>query len=133
MNDRTFYGHIPDTIICMAPTPPSFSRTDNTDWVFSIEAYDTTVLCVPQVLVNDYREAYGWKRFTHIEGMPIMGNGDVNGDNESNIGDVTALIDMLLGYQTGTCNLINADVNGDGEVNIADVTRLIDKLLSSDQ
>ena len=131
LNDRTFYGHIPDTIICMATTPPTFSSTNNVDWVFSLEANNTSVLLVPQVLVNDYREAYGWRRFKHIEGITIIGNGDVNGDNESNISDVTALIDMLLGSQTGTFNLINADVNGDGSINIADVTALIDKLLSS--
>lgn len=132
MNERTFYGHIPDTIICMAPTPPTFSNTNETDWVFSLEAYDSTVLCVPQVLVNDYRESYGWSRFAHIEGLPIKGNGDVNGDNTLNISDVTALIDLLLGYQTGIYNRIHADVNGDGNINIADVTSLIDKLLSRD-
>lgn len=131
MNDRTFYGHIPDTIICMAPTPPTFSNTNNTDWVFSLEAYDSTVLCVPQVLVNDYREAYGWSRFAHIEGIGVVEPGDIDGDGVMNVKDVTDLIDMLL---AGTINIEDnpaADVNGDGSINVADVTGLIDMLLSS--
>jgi flavodoxin len=54
--------------------------------------------------------------------------GDVNDDGEVSIGDVTALIDMLL---SGNTNNARADVNGDGEVSIGDVTALIDILLNS--
>lgn len=54
--------------------------------------------------------------------------GDVNGDNEVTIGDVTALIDILL---SGNTNNPRADVNGDSEVSIGDVTALIDILLNS--
>lgn len=53
--------------------------------------------------------------------------GDVNGDNNVNISDVTALIDLLL---SGGVTPDAADVNGDHGVNIADVTALIDKLLA---
>ena len=53
--------------------------------------------------------------------------GDVNGDGEVNIGDVNALIDMIL-----TSNQDKAgDVNGDSEVNIGDVNALIDLILNS--
>ncbi len=54
--------------------------------------------------------------------------GDVNGDGYVNISDVTTLIDMLLGADTGFP--VNADVYDDDSINIADVTTLIDKLLS---
>ena len=54
--------------------------------------------------------------------------GDVNGDNNVSIADVTALIDLLLGG--GNVTNPAADVNGDGNVSIADVTALIDMLLS---
>ena len=128
--DRTFVGHVPDTITCLSPAPPIFSTPDNYNWTFSLEAYDTTVLRVPRVLVNDYREAHTWSKFINIEGMTIMGNGDVNGDSQLGISDVTALIDVLLSGQTGAANPINADVNGDGNLSIADVTKLIDVLLS---
>ena len=53
--------------------------------------------------------------------------GDVDGDGQVNIADVTALIDLLL---AGTTPPAAADVDGDGKVNIADVTALIDMLLS---
>ena len=54
--------------------------------------------------------------------------GDVNGDGETSIGDVTALIDLLLSGNTGDHPA--ADVNEDNEVSIGDVTALIDMLLS---
>ena len=51
-------------------------------------------------------------------------SGDVNGDGQVNITDVTLLISMLLNESqdemTDSC-----DVNGDGEINITDVTQLI--------
>ena len=57
---------------------------------------------------------------------PQPANGDVNGDGEINIGDVNAVIDIILsgGFSP------EADINGDGEVNIADVNAIIDILLS---
>ena len=52
--------------------------------------------------------------------------GDVNGDGQINIADVTALIDLLLGGGTPpNCG----DCDQDGQVGIADVTTLIDGLL----
>ena len=42
-------------------------------------------------------------------------------DGEVNIGDLNAVIDMILSGLTEA----NADVNGDGEVNIADVNAII--------
>ena len=54
--------------------------------------------------------------------------GDVNGDSEVNISDVTALVDYILGkatsYDASVC-----DVNADNEVNISDVTSLVDIIL----
>ena len=59
-------------------------------------------------------------------------SGDVNGDGDVNISDVTALIDHLL---SDTSQILpeNADVNGDNDVNISDVTALIDLLLNGPQ
>ena len=131
LEDRAFVGHVPDTITCWAPTPSDFTVTTNYNWTFSTQAYDTTVLRVPQVLVNAYREAYCWNRFVNIEGMTVLGNGDVNGDGQLTISDVTAFIDMLLNGQSGAANPINADVNGDGNLSIGDITKLIDRILNS--
>ncbi len=59
---------------------------------------------------------------------PTVIVGDVNGDGNVTISDVTALIDLLLGG--GTINNLAADCNGDTNVTISDVTALIDYLLS---
>lgn len=56
--------------------------------------------------------------------------GDVNGDNDVTIADVTTLIDYLLSGDVSSINLTNADCNQDNDVSIADVTALIDYLLS---
>lgn len=56
--------------------------------------------------------------------------GDVNGDGNVNISDVTALIDLLLGSDSSTYHAENADCNADGNVTISDVTTLIDALLA---
>ena len=55
--------------------------------------------------------------------------GDVDGDGEVSISDVSVLVDYLLQGDQVQINLDNADVDGDGEVTISDVSALIDKLL----
>lgn len=59
--------------------------------------------------------------------------GDVNGDQEVNISDVTDLIDLLRGHNADNWMFKNADVNGDGRVTIDDVAELIDMILSDDE
>ena len=53
--------------------------------------------------------------------------GDVNGDEEVNIADVNAVIEIIF------LNVpdMAADVNGDGEINIADVNAIINIILNS--
>ena len=59
--------------------------------------------------------------------QPDYVRGDVDGDNNVNITDVTTLIDMLL---TGADMVPAADCDLDNKMSIADVTTLIDFLLS---
>ena len=54
--------------------------------------------------------------------------GDADGDGNVTVGDVTAIIDMILSSVT-TGNPA-ADVDGNGSVDIADVTALLDMILS---
>ena len=56
--------------------------------------------------------------------------GDVNGDGEVTIADVTSLINILLGGFANYDTRMRADVNFDHEMTIADVTSLINILLS---
>ena len=58
-----------------------------------------------------------------------MQRGDVNGDGNVNIADVTALISGLLGGSIDDADPC-ADVTADGQVSIADVTALINHVLS---
>ena len=52
--------------------------------------------------------------------------GDINGDKEVNIGDVTALTDIILsGIPDATAHQ-RADVNNDGEITIADIGQLLE-------
>ena len=74
-----------------------------------------------------YQEADQWMDFFFKMDVLL---GDVNGDGNVSIADVTALIDYLLG-SGGTINEDGADVNQDGNISIADVTALIDMLLGS--
>lgn len=61
--------------------------------------------------------------------VPVMAlTGDVNGDNDVTIADVSALIDYLLD-SSNTINMAGADCNNDNDVSIADVSALIDYLL----
>ena len=57
--------------------------------------------------------------------------GDVDGDGQLTIADVTALIDILLGTRNAGGSYAPCDVNMDSQVSIADVTTLIDMLLSN--
>ena len=56
--------------------------------------------------------------------------GDVNGDGNVDIADLTALIDYLLSGGTALINIDAADCDQDSSVGIADVTALIDYLLN---
>ena len=71
--------------------------------------------------------------WSNIQHVTLTGNGDeplvgdVNGDGEVSIGDVTELINYLLNPNATLEG--DGDVNHDGEININDVTALIDILL----
>ena len=56
--------------------------------------------------------------------------GDVNGDGEVTIADVTALVNILLGKDASGYDHDAADVNEDTDVTIADVTALVKMILT---
>lgn len=125
--DSLTYGSLEDLnnvklAICWATTPPRCNEN-----AMGI-AFTRTILYVPKASVDAYREARMWKKFVTI--LPIEEVGDINGDNNINIGDVTALINILLGGETDRTYF--CDVNLDGNVSISDVTALINILLSAD-
>ena len=86
----------------------------------------TAPLYVPKASLEAYRTANEWKNFKTI--VAIEDVGDVDGDGTVAIGDVTALIDLMLEGEIDRAAY--CDINLDGNVTIADVTALIDQLLN---
>ena len=118
-------------VVCEAIIPPVLDD-DDTSVMYGdcFSTYSTATLYVPRESIELYRNSEIWGRFSNI--LPIdsgAGPGDINGDGEIAINDVTNLIDLLLGGEELPAY---CDVNGDGNVTIKDVTDLIDMLLSSD-
>ena len=75
--------------------------------------------------------AGGYKVYYKGEPASNVLKGDVNLDGEVTIGDVSAVIDIILSDQVVDSDLVKrADINGDGEVTIGDVTALLDILLT---
>ena len=56
--------------------------------------------------------------------------GDVNGDKEINVTDVTELVNYILGQPSSNFILKNADVTEEGAVNVTDVTSLVNIILN---
>ena len=61
---------------------------------------------------------------------PTYTRGDVDGDGNVGIGDVTSLIDFLLNGASPGVTVTSADTDLDGKASIGDVTALIDYLLN---
>ena len=59
--------------------------------------------------------------------IPVVLRGDVNGDGQVTIADVTSLVNIILGSQGGDTSV--ADLNGDSQITIADVTSLVNIIL----
>ena len=108
-------------VVCLATTPPNITSS-----TFSSSAVSTATLQVPLESLEAYQQHTYWKKFGHILPFIGAGPGDIDGDGEINIADVTKLIDKLLSGEELPAYI---DVNGDGSVDIADVTKLIDQLL----
>lgn len=114
-------------IICMSIPPLDIdSECFN---CYGINIYEQATLFVPAEAVAVYRAHGEWGKFLRIVPFIGAGPGDINGDGNIAINDVTGLIDMLLSDEEQPAWL---DVNGDGAVNVKDITELIDILLNGD-
>jgi len=67
----------------------------------------------------------------YVKGVPMsdLVKGDLNGDGEVNVADVTTLISVILSTDSFTPNDDKCDVNEDGEIDVGDVNKLIDMIL----
>ncbi len=110
-----------------AINPPSATRLFDRTLSGNSYLYNQVTLFVPAESLEAYKSHEEWGKFTHIVPFLGAGPGDINGDGNIAINDVTNLIDQLLGSDELPAY---ADVNGDGVVTIKDVTDLIDMLLN---
>ncbi len=63
--------------------------------------------------------------------MVISNLGDVNGDRNLNVTDVTCLVNKILGIHESHFIFGNADINGDGQVTVTDVTEMVNLILNN--
>ena len=61
-----------------------------------------------------------------LESQGGFQEGDVNGDGEVSIADVTMLVDLVVRQASNE----RSDVNNDSETSVADVTKLVEILLN---
>ena len=85
------------------------------------------ILTVPANSILLYRNALQWKDFLNI--LPDITFGDVNGDGNVTVGDVTEIYNYLL--NNDMTNYITCDVNGDGHITTADITMIYNYILGN--
>ena len=122
IEDKAFYNcNRLANVSCLATTPPVIENPN----AFTRSIYKSATLHVPQESYDTYRNEGLWSWFTKVAAIALRE--DVNRDNEVNIADVNAVIDILFTSEYSK----NADVNGDGEINISDANAVINKIFKS--
>lgn len=81
-------------IYCKAATPPVMASNN----CFETGTYGTATLHVYPAVLDSYSASGYWNQFNNIVGevQVAPATGDVNGDGQMNISDITKLINMLL-------------------------------------
>ncbi len=82
---------------------------------------------VPMGTAERYRAADGWRNFYKI--VEDMINGDINGDEITDVSDVVAISNHVLGDVGTTIDSVIGDVNGSGAIDVADVVTLANYVL----
>lgn len=117
------------TIALMLQVSPSLTPSQVREVFYRTSARDTDVTSSDM-----HRWGSGkldaWAAVQDVVAHYLM-TGDVNNDHEVNIGDVSALVDILLGSsrELDAATIICADVNRDNEIQLADVNSVIDLIL----
>ena len=65
--------------------------------------------------------------------LAISSKGDVNSDGGLSIGDVSSIVNHVMGSTEGNFVAANADLNGDGAITVTDVTVLVGMILNESQ
>lgn len=142
-----FFSYMPSvdegwTLTCNGDDVPEWLSIELTDGEDANGEFDNSVLAevtaepLPEGVA--YREAvvrFGFPGafldYTFKQGTPSdYKKGDVNGDGDVNIGDINALISIILGGEDNTEG--RSDVNGDTDVNIGDINAVIAIILGGE-
>ncbi len=116
------------TLVNSLPTRAALSRGH----LYVMYNTDENNLITPAQITTAQNKHWGvWQYYGFAWGeMTATERGDVNGDGQVKIGDVTTLINYLLSGDASGINLQAADCDQNGQVKIGDVTALINYLLS---
>ena len=90
---------------------------------------DNTYRIAISVVSGDMQQAACYIITATVNDQPQVMRGDVNGNGEVDINDVTALIAFVLSGNDAGIVKPNANMNGDNNIDINDVTALIDLVL----
>ena len=82
----------------------------------------------PQTTVTITQGSHGDLNFV-ANWAPALKTGDLNGDGNVDVSDVSILIDVVLGKEVTLASGVNTDLNGDGNTDVTDVSLLIDIVL----
>ncbi len=122
-----FLSSYPTSVTCRGTTPPVMETN------FETSVYNNAVLTIPGGTRDAYMATNYWYNFQNIKEVYTDIPGDSNGNGTVDIGDVSYMIDYLLGEDLGFFNTEGCDLNGNGIIDIGDVSRLIDMLLESEE
>ena len=113
----------------------SESGDENTRTITGITGTNYTIQNLTENATYEYKvQAIGasaqsdWSNIIEVAlaSQPQWQRGDVNGDGDINVLDITALIDIIMNDGTDA----RADVNEDNAINVVDITALIDIIMN---
>lgn len=83
-------------------------------------------LYVPAGTLEKYRAFEGWTQFYSLEELPILEQGDANGDGTVSTSDAATVLSFILGDNPFDFFDKVADMNGDGIITVTDAALMID-------
>jgi len=130
-NDPDPYDQITYTIYYS--TDSSFVSQDSTKCTSTsvfLPGWVDSTLCFWKVKAVDAQGKFAWcnQPFWHFFWIWAPRTGDVNGDGNTNVGDVIYLINYLFKFGTVPITMHSGDTNCDGKIQLGDVVYLISYL-----
>ena len=115
----------------------NYTKRTKTMYTIGITASGKLGFIKPEDTVTAMPANKAWLEYTGSAELvlPIIEDtnlkGDINGDGEVDVIDVTILVDYILGNNPDNCNESACDVNENGEIDVTDVTSLVDIILNN--